>query len=197
MIPEKDFSSMEFNPAIKGKILDKYPKLRGIIGDVDDRVARYILLMYDMKSPIRHNYPDLLKRKQFAADMAGFDVESEEVVGIFEFKVKEEEGYVPDDGLIDAVLKYLQYQNNMIFTMIVSNEQAFFEYNKRVMMPVEGSKDKDILQAVEIKTKIMAAMDEIFQRLQKYTRELTGSDDKLSEAITRKKMTTPESLAKR
>lgn len=195
MIPDKDFSIMEFNPLIKGKILEKYPKLKEVVGDTEDKVVRYILLMYDQNSPLRHHYPDLFKRKQFAADMAGFNLDKEDVVGLFEFKVKTDDGYEPDENLIKVTMRYLKYQNNMVWVMIVSNEQAFFEYNKRVMMPVDGNRDKDILQAVEIKTKIMQSMDDIYQRLQKYNRDLTGGDDKLEEVLTKKKRLRPEEIA--
>ncbi len=77
MIPDKDFSIMEFNPLIKGKILDKYPKLKELMGEADDKVVRYILLMYDLNSPLRHHYPELFKRKQFAADLAGYNLDKD------------------------------------------------------------------------------------------------------------------------
>jgi hypothetical protein len=195
MIPDKDFSIMEFNPLIKGKVLEKYPKLKGMLGEAEDKVVRYILLMYDQNSPLRHHYPDLTKRKQFAADLAGFDLDKDDVIGLYEFKVNNDEGFEPHEELIRLTMKYLKYQNNMVWQMIVSNEQAFFEYNKRVMMPVDGSRDKDILQAVEIKTKIMQSMDDIYQRLQKYNRDLTGGDDMLEEVLTKKKRLRPEEIA--
>lgn len=197
MIPDKDFSAMEFNPLIKGNILAKYPKLGGILGSAEDKTVRYILFMYDQNSPMRHHYPDLIKRKEFSASLAGFDLDKDDVTALFDFRIKTETGYEPNEDLIEMVIGYLKYQNNMVWQMIVSNEQAFFEYNKRVMMPVDGAKDKDILQAVEIKTKIMQSMDDIFQRLQKYTRELTGGDNKLEDVMTKRKMITPESLARR
>lgn len=188
---------MEFNPLVKGKVLEKYTKLKSILGDIDDKTARYILLMYDQNSPMRHHYPDLAKRKQFSADLAGFDLDKEDVTKLFDFRIKIEEGYEPYEELIEATIKYLKYQNNMVWSMIVSNSEAFYEYNKRVMMHVDGQKDKDILQAIEIKSKIMSSMDEIYQRLQKYNRELSGGDDKLEEVMTKRKRISPESLATR
>jgi hypothetical protein len=62
-------------------------------------------------------------------------------------------------------------------------------------MPVDGQRDKDILQAIDIKTKIMTAQDDIVQRLKKYYKELTGEDTSLEEAITRRKRVTAESIA--
>lgn len=187
---------MEFNPVVKKNLTVVYPKLKDILGNGDDKMIRYILLMYDQNSPLRHHYPDLFKRKQFAADLAGYDLDKEDVVAVYEFRVKVDDGYEPYEELINLTMKYLKYQNNMVWQMIVSNEQAFSEYSRRVMMPVDGAKDKDILQAVEIKTKIMQSMDDIYQRLQKYNRELTGGDEKLEDVVVRKRLT-PETLAVR
>ena len=147
--------------------------------------------MYDVTSPLRQHYPDLSKRKEFAATLAGFDLMKDDVVSLFEFRLNDE----PYEPLLDMITTYLKYQNNWVWSMIVSNEQAFYEYNRRVMMPVEGNRDKDILQAINIKTQIMVSQDDIYQRLQKYYRELSGGDDKLQEAITTRKRLRPEQIA--
>lgn len=191
MITDKELSKIEFNPTIKKEMLSAYPKLKEIIRSGDDRMIRYVILMYDINSPLRHHYPELGKRKEFAASMAGYDLNKEDVTSLFDFKINDE----PHEELLDMIIKFLKYQNNWVWSMIVSNEQAFYEYNRRVMMPVEGSRDKDILQAINIKTQIMISQDEIYQRLQKYYRDLSGGDDQLEEAITIRKRLRPEEIA--
>lgn len=194
MMTEKDFSIMEFNPLNKRALLSAYPKLKGVVGEVDDKMLRYVLLMYDMKSPLREYYPELEKRKEFAASLAGYDMDKDDVTALFDFKVKVEGEEMTYEALLDMIIKYLKYQNNYVWSMIVSNEQAFYEFNKRVMIPVDGQRDKDILQAVDIKNKLMDAQDVIVQRLQKYLRELTGEDDKLDQTITKRKRLRPENI---
>ena len=191
MIGDKEYSRMEFDPTVKKNIQSVYPKLKDIVGSGDDKMVRYVILMYDVSSPLRQHYPELGKRKEFAASIAGYDLMKDNVVSLFDFKIDEE----PNEELLDMIIKYLKYQNNWVWSMIVSNEQAFYEYNRRVMMPVEGNKDKDILQAINIKTQIMSSQDEIYQRLQKYYRDLSGGDDKLEEAITTRKRLRPEEIA--
>lgn len=191
MIGDKEYSRMEFDPTVKKNIQSVYPKLKEIVGSGDDKMVRYVILMYDVSSPLRQHYPELGKRKEFAASIAGYDLMKDNVVSLFDFKIDEE----PNEELLDMIIKYLKYQNNWVWSMIVSNEQAFYEYNRRVMMPVEGNKDKDILQAINIKTQIMSSQDEIYQRLQKYYRDLSGGDDKLEEAITTRKRLRPEEIA--
>ena len=185
---------MEFNPLSKRELVSIYPKLKSAMGKVDDRMMRYVLLMYDMKSPLREFYPELDKRKQFAASMAGYDIDTEDVTSLFDFKIKQDDEEVAYDELLNLIIKYLKYQNNYVWSMIVSNEQAFYEFNKRVMIPVDGARDKDILQAVDIKNKLMDAQDVIVQRLQKYLRELTGEDEKLEQTITKRKRLRPENI---
>jgi hypothetical protein len=191
MITDKELSIIEFNPLSKKPMLVAYPKLKEILGSGDDRMIRYVILMYDVTSPLRQHYPDLSKRKEFAATLAGFDLMKDDVVSLFEFRLNDE----PYEPLLDMITTYLKYQNNWVWSMIVSNEQAFYEYNRRVMMPVEGNRDKDILQAINIKTQIMVSQDDIYQRLQKYYRELSGGDDKLQESITTRKRLRPEGIA--
>lgn len=195
MISEKDFSKMEFNPVVKDSLTTAYPKLKEIVGDADDRMIRYTLMMYDVNSPLRLHYPDLGKRKEFAANIAGYDLAKDDVSALFDFRVKVDDEYRPNTPLLDIIMKYLKYQNNWVWSMIVSNEQAFYEYNQRVMMPVDGDRDKDILQAINIKTQIMTSQDEIYQRLQKYYRDLSGGDNKLEESIMTRKRLRPEQIA--
>lgn len=196
MIDEKEYSRMEFSPVVKKNLTVVYPKLKDIVGSVDDKQLRYVLLMYDQNSPLRNHYPDLSKRKEFAASIAGYDLMKDDVTMLFDFKQKnDEDEYVPNEELLAVIMKYLKYQNSWVWSMIVSNEQAFYEYNMRVMMPVEGNKDKDILQAINIKTQIMTSQDEIYQRLQKYYKDLSGGDAQLEDAIVKRKRVRPEDIA--
>jgi hypothetical protein len=206
MLKDTDFSKMEFFPLAKKAMCVEYPKLGSIVNpllDKDcnkvkskvDKTIRYILLMYDANSPLRLYYPDLEQRKIAAADLAGFDWGVEDMEEILEFKIKTEGGIVPNEEMLVMIMNYLKYQNNWVWTMIVSNSEAFYEYNKRVMMPVEGNRDKDILQAINIKTQIMQSQDDIYLRLQRYYKEMSGGDPMLEEEIKVRKRLRPEEIA--
>jgi hypothetical protein len=115
---------------------------------------------------------------------------------VFDFKIKSEDStFTPNDKILNIIMDYLRYQNNWVWSMIIANEQAFYEYNMRVMMPVDGTRDKDILQAVEIKTRIMTSQDEIYQRLQRYYRDISGGDTVLEESVKIRKRIRPEDIA--
>jgi hypothetical protein len=95
------------------------------------------------------------------------------------------------------ISQYLQYQNSRLWTMIVTNEQSFYEYQRRIMAEVGGDADRDALSAVTLKTKLLEAMDDIDQRLSKYYAQLTGSDSALEDSLTKRRRLSPESIAKR
>jgi hypothetical protein len=181
-----DYSKMEFDPTVKK--LDG--RVKAIIGCDNERILRYILLMYDKNSPIPAAYQSLQQRKEMAASIAGYDLMKDNVAPLFEFK-KDEESY---DELIGWISNYLRYQNNLLWCLIVSQEQAFHEFTSRVMMPVTGDKDKDILSAVNIKNSIMSSQDDIITRLDKYYRQLSGGDEVLETQIKSRKRFTPETV---
>ncbi len=93
------------------------------------------------------------------------------------------------------VNEFLRKQNNRIWSMIVSNEQTFFEYQTKLLSPVEGERDKDILQALQIKSKIMDDLNTINDRLDSYYMKLYGEDQELLKVIKADKRLTPEFIA--
>jgi hypothetical protein len=194
---------MEFPPVGKKKLVEQHPKLKTIVGDlVDDKMLRYVLLMYDINSPLKNHYPELAKRKEWAASLAGYDVESEEVKSLYTLTIectetsedgKEKKVIEPHEELVNMITNIIAYQNNRTWTMIVTNEQTFYEYHKRVMMEIS----EDGLKNVQVKTSLLQAMDEIDSRLEVYYRRISGEDGALEDAITKKRRITAESLATR
>lgn len=208
MIDEKLFDKMEFNPLVKEKLATAYPKLAEIFGKTDDRMLRYVLLMYDITSPLKDAYPELSARKTWAATMAGYK-ENEEIEFLKSFTKETKTPVYDDKGklkyhnksielhepLLEAVQKLIIYQNNRLWAMIVTNEQAFYEYQRRVMAEVGGDADKDALSAITVKTKIMESMDDIDKRLDGYYKRLTSGDGELEETLTKRKRLRPEDIA--
>jgi hypothetical protein len=185
-----DYRRMEFDPTVKKPMLEEYPKLARLVNSQDDKMIRYVILMYDSKSPIKDLYPDLEKRKDVAGALAGYEGSIESLKSLTV-------DLGPYDELLDMISQYLQYQNSRLWTMIVTNEQSFYEYQRRIMAEVGGDADRDALSAVTLKTKLLEAMDDIDQRLSKYYAELTGSDSTLEDSLTKRRRLSPESIAKR
>lgn len=196
------FRHMEFNPTCSKKIIDEYPALQDVFSGVKDEEARYIILMYAKDSPMKKDYPNLQKRKEACANIC--KIPEMNRGEIFEFVIESSE--LTEDGMVtttepnavalSALSNFLVYQSDRLWAMIVTNEQAFYEYQKKVMSEVSADEDKDMLQAIAIKTKLLEAMDDINKRLESYYDTMTGGDKKVAESLTRKRMATPESLAK-
>jgi hypothetical protein len=188
---KEDFNKMIFNPfSIKGSIKKKYPKLKMFktFDSANDSMIKYVLYMYDQNTPLKEQFPELKIRKEQAAVLSGFSLikDNEKLHDVFFFL---------SDQLINMVDEFLRKQNNRIWSMIVSNEQTFFEYQTKLLSPVEGDRDKDILQALQIKSKIMDDLNTINDRLDSYYMKLYGEDQELLKVIKADKRLTPEFIA--
>lgn len=186
-----DFNKMFFNPyGVNGSLLKKYPKLKMFKSflSADNKLIKYVLLMYDANTPLKEQFPDLNIRKEQAALLCGYDLIKDESLlsTIFFFE---------NEKVTKMVDEFLRKQNNRVWSMIVSNEQTFFEYQTKLLRPVDGDKDKDILQALQIKSKIMDDLNNINDRLEAYYMKLYGEDQELLKTIKADKRLTPEFIA--
>lgn len=187
---KEDFEGMLFNPFKVSNIMRKYPKLKmfkTFVG-ADNNLIKYVLYMYDLNTPLKEQFPDLKIRKEQAAVLSGYDLEKDNEVlkGIFFFT---------NTKVISMCDELLRKQNNRVWSMIVSNEQTFFEYQTKLLSPVDGDRDKDILQALQIKSKIMDDLNTINDRLESYYMKLYGEDQELLKIIKADKRLTPEFIA--
>jgi len=188
---KQDFDKMLFNPFnIKGLIKKKHPKLKmfSSFNDASESLIKYVLYMYDANTPLKEQFPDLKIRKEQAAILSGFDLDKDKdyLSQIFFFL---------DSKIIEMADEFLRKQNNRVWSMIVSNEQTFFEYQTKLLRPVDGDRDKDILQALQIKSKIMDDLNTINDRLDSYYMKLYGEDQELLKTIKADKRLTPEFIA--
>jgi hypothetical protein len=193
-----DFKNMRWKIfGLKKGVLETFPDLKIAIpslarytGPHLDKLVRYALFMYDAGSALISRYPDLQMRKENAADLAGFDADKDGEwlsENVYQFDNPE---------ILDIVHELLQYQNNRLWSLIVSNENTFSEYNKMILDPIKKNTEdgaKDPLQAMQLKGKLMADIDLINQRLETYYSKFYG-DDLLMKKDTIKRLT-PETIA--
>lgn len=188
---KEDFSKMIFNPfKVKGSLKKKYPKMKmfSSFQSADDQMITYVLYMYDQNTPMKEQFPDLKIRKEQAAVLSGYNL-------VKDNEILHDMFFFQSSKVVEMVDEFLRKQNNRIWSMIVSNEQTFFEYQKKLLSPVEGDRDKDILQALQIKSKIMDDLNTINDRLDSYYMKLYGEDQELLKTIKADKRLTPEFIA--
>lgn len=187
---EKDFSRLPFNPMGKKALLET--QLKEIIKPIQDEeekrkeeLLRWIVAMYDQSSPLTKAFPDLKQRKLQASYVAGITDEAF-LDRLFDNKIK---------GLVEVINAYLRkYGQNRLWAMIVALEAQFWEYQYRLMKQVDGDKDKEILQSIDLKSKIAAELDITSTRLENYYNKLYGDDTELA-GISKAKRLTPETIA--
>lgn len=151
-----------------------------------DKVIRYIVLMYDKNSPLTKRFSNLENRKREAASLAGFNPEDPSLKAYKEFQ---------DQEFADMVVEFLIHQNNYTWTMLVSNEQTFYEFQKTLLQESSMIRnDKDKISAIASKSKLMEESDKIVERINSYYRQIF-TEDKVIETA-RRVASSPEEIAK-
>jgi len=154
-----------------------------------DKIIRYICYMYDKESPFVQPFPDIEKRHNYAIAEAGIKSYSTLADSLWN-SINEEDGVQYGDMVFD----FLVDQHNMVWTMIVSNIKTFYEYQKALISEIQLLNDKDKLNALNIKSKLMEESDAIVERIDSYSRKIFG--DKLGEQFA-SRILSPESQVKK
>ena len=195
MYSEKDFSKCTFNPSVQD-VFTAYPqlsKIKSISEKIDSRLMKYIICVYDYRSPIVINNRELKIRKQVAAEFSGYDVLNSNL----KYLSNIEEDYVL--RAIDMFLK--SFIHSRVWYMICCNEKVFWEYGERMLKPIglteegEGGKklsEKDLIAAMQAKTKLSEDMAAIDERLDAAYKRLYG-DERIDKFLSAG--TTPERVA--
>lgn len=192
----EEFESMSFNVYMsKNKdILKDIPKLERISNfkkilssfkDAGVSVVKYVCYMYDQGSPMKRHFPELAQRKRECSNMAGLSKHAHIEQSLFE---------MTNPLFLLAIDEFLKFQNHRVWSMIVSNEEVFYEYQSKLLIKTEEDRDKDLLQALQIKSKIMSDMDVINDRLESYYDKLYQGDSELIAHVQLKNIS-PEEIA--
>lgn len=148
-------------------------------------IIKYICYMYDQSSPMKKHYPELEQRKRECSLLSGLA----KMPPLEEAMID-----MSSELFIISIDGFLKHQNNRVWSMIVSNEEVFYEYQSKLLVKTEEERDKDLLQALQIKSKIMNDMDEINKRLEAYYDKLYQGDQELAAKVIIKNIT-PEDIA--
>lgn len=194
MYKDSDFSKCLFNPCVDD-LFKAYPqlnKIKEINGKIDGKLMKYIICVYDYRSPVVVHNRELKIRKQVAAEFCGYNLQKDNLKSIFNI----EEEYILQ--AIDTFLKL--FIHSRVWYMICCNENIFWEYGQRMLKPVgindeeSGKKmsEKDIIAAMQAKTKLSEDMAAIDERLDAAYKRLYGNEsmDKFISGAT-----TPERIA--
>lgn len=189
------FTSCDFHPLKDGKMIEVYPIIFEIVdpaigGDpLLDPIIRYTIMVYDPKSGLVAGERDLNYRKGIAAELAGFDIQDEQLM---------EAIYTCNyPNLVEFTVRYLRrFVRSKEWAAIAAYEYKFWEAIKLIMRPIDPERsDKEQLEAANKKDVLSASVDLGLQKLTGYYRTFFGEDDELERKA--KKRMTPEIMAEK
>jgi hypothetical protein len=147
-----------------------------------NKIVRYIIFGYDIDSLcVKSNLHDLKKRKEDAAERAGFKRSRS---GVFEDYVHEimDMNNKEVNQMICCYLRYFVHNN--AWKLIVVNEQMMSEYISLMLEPVVSHKDdKKRLEAANIKAKLREECKAIASDIKMLYKDLYGDNEDLKEEI--------------
>lgn len=195
---KSQFDRCFFNPLEKD-LSKTYPKLAELIpaefGQDDalanegDKLLRYILALYDPKSPIVKDNPDLGSRKIAAAHLAGYNTgrETDKLELIYTCE---------SEFMVGVIVNFMrQIVQSRVWASLQADEQTYWEFIYRMLLPINRDKgDKDQVQAVAVKTKLSEDKESIMARIDNSWNKFIGEDDDLRKKI-KKIDYSPESMA--
>lgn len=186
---QSDFNNCQFNPLINGDLLEAYPKL-GEIVDPEwhdenlDSILRYLIIVYDPKSPLIAYERDLNYRKDIAVQLAKITDET-----LANAVITSTHSYSPS-----LVIKYLmRFARSKEWAAICAFESSFWESIKEVIEPISGKNSKEKLESVQKKAAIKEEIEKDIKRLDQLYRTFFGEDEDLHAKVKRR--LTPEMIA--
>lgn len=181
------FSDSEFDNLalpIREKDLHKHPTTKHIFGSItasEVPVIKYVALLYDVKSPMRLKIPDVDMRKEECAEMSELKDGKEDIFNL------------SNDKILGYINSYLKFQSSKVWAVLTANEEVLWQYQQELLTPIKDFKnDKDKLQALDMKSKLMNECDSIIRRIESYEEKLFGDNHQEKDKIIN---FTPETIA--
>ncbi len=180
----------------EGNLLEAIPQLKHIDGFKDchkekrNEKIRYILAMYDKKSPLIDELADLEQRKAAACHESGLLAPLD----------------LAKATNLRMVLGFLFYQHSEAFTMIAYLEENFQRNTKELMAPVDRPTKKknndpepipvDMSKVIALRRSLRQENSSIKDDLDQLRREVFGDNSEVYEELQVVRRTSPEAVAK-
>jgi hypothetical protein len=169
-IQDLDLSSLKYNPANKldiKKLQEDYPEFGLILYEnsklapYHEDILRYIILVYDINSPLWQTTKDHNEKKVKAMLMAGMIADKH---GKFDTPLQEALLYGSDSHISSMIVKYVYLFNNIDYVELVGMIQINFQTLKSIM---DGKGTKDTYKQLE----------QTSARIKRLTKEVFGGEE--------------------
>jgi hypothetical protein len=196
---EKDFRRCLLNPFSKDKLINHNSlelvwkvemEEDDIWTDVSrETLIRYIIALYDPESPLLKE-PSLEQRKTDAALIAGYKLDKDNVF------LENELYSCKNNYAVHVIARYMQLRKSRQFAGLMADEQTYWEFIRRLLEPIsKDGKDRDIMSALDIKTKLSSAKEELDARLTANWKKFFADDEDVVKSATMLNIFTPETMA--
>lgn len=152
------------------------------------KTIKYFCYLYDAGSPILKRVRDIDKRRQKAAELAGFGPEDAQYVNTL--------NRLSVQRYRDIVLQMLRAQHNRTFSTIVMSEVLFDECMQKINQIVEMDKDTDALRAMKSKFDIIKHMNDLDEEISQLEAKVFMGDDQAERVVRESGALTPHQIAR-
>ena len=197
-IRDVDLSGLRYNPSDKKdlqKLRDEYPDAFNIalyentkLIPYDDEIIRYIILVYDMNSPLHTTIKDHNERKVKAMLMSGFEADN---YGKFDKDVTDALIYGKDKGVAAMIVKYVYIFNNVDYSELM----GMIEINSQILRDIHNAKTN---------SNTLKSLKDTSERIKELTNNIFGGketkeiEEQLYEQLNMSRMSLrPELIAQR
>lgn len=206
----ESFGKLRFDPTTDQKMLAVYPDLCEIIDPAWtedpnlDKLLRYVIMVYDPESPVYKNESETNKRKEYAVELCGFDIEDSEFIqSIFknEYCFVEQTGegllmfakahvYLPK--LTTSYLK--RFPKSKEHAAMCALEFHYWEIIFKMFEPISGKNSKEELESVQKKDLISDRLGHVLKNINTLYKDFFAGDEELAEVVERQVQFNPESI---
>jgi hypothetical protein len=160
-LSEFDFSKMDMridlmsdsdDPYFKNQLFQKYSEFNAIVPLHRRKVLKYIIGVYDKKSPLRTS--DIMKTKILAAELAGFKRTSNRFERLVDAMMMCE-----IEQINAMIVRYVSIQKDVTYQKYCILQEAYARAGKEIL---DGA-TKDINQFTKIEDELTATQDELVQ----------------------------------
>jgi hypothetical protein len=147
-----------------------------ILKDVN-KVIKFIVFAFDYRSGLVKEIADIMKRRNEACSWAGYDKNEDgkhlpHVQAMMELKIPYINTYI---------IKYLRHLKNYKFTLLITNEQQFYEAIGLRIKPIIEEDSEQALKALNLKSKAREECEKLEGKIEILKKEIFEDNDDLSE----------------
>lgn len=185
-------TSVDLRKKYKDEFKEVWPNLiRSQEKEVNRRI-RYIIFLYDHKSPLVRKIKNIDERRDYAAKLAGYNIANVPE----ELKRNVIDGKEP--SLVLSIYNFVKYRNPMKFTELVIYENNFWDYSKILLSPPKKQANHEVTEAeVKRRKALRVEIKNIQEDIEALQYELFSGDKEIIPIVreVRRMQTTPEAMA--